>query len=194
MATPDQETTYEEDRDLWRRIFKTVFMGNEDLDQVLEEKSLYWNDDRFVIDTFVLKTIKRFERRNGANQELLPEFRDAEDQEFAKRLFRSSLLGAETYRNLVSQFLRNWELNRVAFMDLIILQTALAEILTFPQIPVMVSINEYVDIAKYYSTPRSGGYINGMLDSVCRYLIEEGRLKKEMPAPRQAEESEGKSE
>ena len=179
-----QETkapTYDEDRELWRRIYKNIIVEDEELDQLLEEKSLYWNDDRFIVDTFVLKSIKRFEKKNGANQELLPEYRDEEDKEFARRLFRASLLGTDHYRMLISQFLHNWELERVAFMDLIILQTALAEMLTFPQIPLTVTINEYVDIAKYYSTPRSGSYINGMLDAIARRLIEEGKLKKTLP-------------
>lgn len=173
--------TYDEDRELWRKLYKELIVDNEDLDQLLEEKSLYWNDDRFIVDTFVLKSIKRFERKNGANQPLLPEYRDEEDKEFARRLFRASLLGANNYRMLITQSLHNWELERVALMDLVILQTALAEMMTFPQIPVIVTINEYVDIAKFYSTPRSGSYINGTLDTIARRLIEEGKLKKTLP-------------
>lgn len=178
--------TYDEDRELWRKLYKELIVDNEDLDQLLEEKSLYWNDDRFIVDTFVLKSIKRFERKNGANQPLLPEYRDEEDKEFARRLFRASLLGANNYRMLITQSLHNWELERVALMDLVILQTALAEMMTFPQIPLIVTINEYVDIAKFYSTPRSGSYINGTLDTIARRLIEEGKLKKTLP---QAEEN-----
>ena len=170
--------TYDEDRELWRKLYKELLVDNDDLDQLLEEKSIYWNDDRFIVDTFVLKSIKRFEKKNGANQQLLPEYRDEDDKEFARRLFRASLLGADNYRMMITQSLHNWELERVALMDLVILQTALAEMMTFPQIPLVVTINEYVDIAKFYSTPRSGGYINGTLDTIARRLIEEGKLKK----------------
>ncbi|MBR1801316.1 MAG: transcription antitermination factor NusB [Bacteroidaceae bacterium] len=180
------QTTYEEDREFWRRLYKEVLVDNEDLDQLLEEKSIFWNDDRFIVDTFVMKTIRRFERKNGANQQLLPEFRDEEDREFARRLFRASMLGADSYRQLIAQSLRNWDLERLALMDLLVMQTALAEMMTFPNIPLTVTINEYVDISKYYSTPRSGGYINGMLDAIARRLIEEGRLKKELPEARSA--------
>ena len=180
------QTTYEEDREFWRRLYKEVLVDNEDLDQLLEEKSIFWNDDRFIVDTFVMKTIRRFERKNGANQQLLPEFRDEEDREFARRLFRASMLGADSYRQLIAQSLRNWDLERLALMDLLVMQTALAEMMTFPNIPLTVTINEYVDISKYYSTPRSGGYINGMLDAIARRLIEEGRLKKEVPEARSA--------
>lgn len=174
---------YEADRELWRRLYKQVLMKSDELDSVLEEKDLYWNDDRFVIDTFVLKTINRFELKNGASQELMPEFRDDEDLEFAKRLLRASLLGAESYHALVSQFQRNWELNRMAFMDVLIMQTALAEMFTFPNIPISVTINEYVDIAKMYSTPQSGRYVNGLLDAIAHHLVHTGKLQKEMNSP-----------
>mgnify|MGYP002854077274 FL=1 len=180
------QPTYEEDREFWRRLYKEVLVDNEDLDQLLEEKCIFWNDDRFIVDTFVMKTIRRFERKNGANQQLLPEFRDEEDREFARRLFRASMLGADSYRQLIAQSLRNWDLERLALMDLLVMQTALAEMMTFPSIPLTVTINEYVDISKYYSTPRSGGYINGMLDAIARRLIKEGRLKKELPEARYA--------
>lgn len=186
-----RETTYEEDRDFWRRLYRAVFVENDDLDQVLEEKSLYWNDDRFIIDTFVLKTIKRFDPKTGARQQLMPEFKDEEDREYATRLFRASLLGAENYRMMISQMLHNWDLNRLALMDLIILQTALAEICTFPSIPITVSINEFVEIAKMYSTPQSGRYVNGMLDAIARRLVEEGRVRKLMPEPHSSEGKKG---
>ena len=111
-----------------------------------ETSSLYWNDDKEIVDTFVLKTIKRFDPKNAENQELLPEFKDEEDQDFARRLFRRSILNADYYRHLISENSRNWDLKRVAVMDVIIMQIALAEILSFPNIPVNVSLNEYVEI------------------------------------------------
>lgn len=185
------ETTYDDERELWRKIYRHIIVDNEDLSQLLEEKSLYWNDDRFIVDDFVLKTIKRFNPKSGANQELMPEFRDEEDREFAKRLFRATVLGAEHFKGIIQQFLRGWDLERLAFMDLVIMQAALAEIFTFSQIPVSVSINEYVEIAKMYSTPRSGAYINGMLDAICRRQIEEGKLHKQMGEPRAAEMTDG---
>ena len=183
----DKAAAYERDREVWRRLYKQVFMKYDDLDDVLEEKDLYWNDDRFIIDTFVLKTINRFSVRSSIGQELMPEYRDMEDLDFAKLLLRASLLTESTAHSLISQFLRNWDLNRLAFMDLIIMQTALAEMLTFQQIPISVTINEYVDIAKAYSTPQSGRYVNGLLDAIARHLIQTGRLQKEMaPASKSA--------
>ena len=161
-----ETSSYEEDRELWRKLYKNIIFNNIELDQVLEDQSLYWNDDKEIVDTFVLKTIKRFDEKNGAKQELLPEFKDEEDQDFARRLFRRTILNADYYRHLISENTKNWDLDRVAFMDVVIMQIALAEILSFPNIPVSVSLNEYVEIAKLYSTPKSGGFINGTLDGI----------------------------
>ena len=173
-----ETSSYEEDRELWRKLYKRIIFNNDELDQVLEDQSLYWNDDKEIVDTFVLKTIKRFEEQNGAKQDLLPEFKDDEDQDFARRLFRRTILNADYYRHLISENTRNWELDRVAFMDVIIMQIALAEILSFPNIPVSVSLNEYVEIAKLYSTPKSGSFINGTLDGIVSMLKKENKLTK----------------
>ena len=183
MASDDD--SYEADREVWRKIYRTLIQENPDLDAVLEEKSLYWNDDKEVVDTFVIKTIKRFDPANSADQELLPEYRDEEDRDFALKLFRSTILNADDYQRYMSESSRNWDFSRLAYMDVVIMQIAIAEMLTFPNIPVTVTINEYVDLAKLYSTPRSGGYINGMLDTIARHLIQTGKMMKTMPEPRQ---------
>ena len=173
-----ETSSYEEDRELWRKIYKRMIFNNDELDQVLEDQSLYWNDDKEIVDTFVLKTIKRFEEQNGADQELLPEFKDEEDQDFARRLFRRTILNADYYRHLISENTRNWDLDRVAFMDVIIMQIALAEILSFPNIPVSVTFNEYLEIAKLYSTPKSASFVNGTLDAIVNALMDENKLIK----------------
>ena len=173
-----ETSSYEEDREVWRKIYKKIIFNNAELDQVLEDQSLYWNDDKEIVDTFVLKTIKRFDEKNGAKQELLPEFKDDEDQDFARRLFRRAILNSDYYRHLISENTKNWDLDRVAFMDVIIMQIALAEVLSFPHIPISVSLNEYVEIAKLYSTPKSGGFINGTLDGIVNQLKKENKLTK----------------
>lgn len=170
------ETGYEADRELWRQLYRSIIQEDERLDDLLENESLYWNDDKDTVDSFVLKTIKRFEQSKGAKQELLPEYKDNEDREYAVSLYRHAVLNDETYRQLIAQTVHNWEMDRMAFMDIIIMQVALAEILTFPQIPSTVTINEFVEIAKYYSTPRSAGYVNGVLDAVVHNLKADGRL------------------
>lgn len=174
----DTDNSYEADRELWRKLYRQLIQENEDLDQLLEEQSLYWNDDKEVVDTFVLKTIKRFEPENKAKQELLPEYKDIEDKDFAVKLFRATILNADLYQRYMSETSRNWDFSRLAYMDVVIMQIAIAEMLTFPNIPVSVTINEYVELAKLYSTPKSGSYINGMLDSIARYLMSTGKLLK----------------
>lgn len=171
---------YNDDRELWRKLYKQVVEKDEKIDDILEELSLYWNDDKEIIDTFVVKTIKRFDPATGADQELLPEYKDEEDKEFAVRLFRRAIMNDEYYRDLLAQSVRNWEFSRLAFMDVVIMQVALAEILSFPLIPVSVSINEYVEIAKYYSTPKSPAWVNGIIDNVVKRLIQDGKLQKQV--------------
>ena len=176
METDDD--SYEADRELWRKLYKALIQDNEEMDSLLEEKSLYWNDDKEIVDTFVIKTIKRFDPKNGKHQELLPEYKDIEDKDFARKLFRSTILNADQYQRYMSDASRNWDFSRLAYMDVVIMQIALAEMLTFPNIPLSVTINEYVELAKTYSTPKSGGYINGMLDSIARHLVRTGKLMK----------------
>ena len=174
------EDSYDADRELWRKLYKTLIQENADLDNILEDQSLYWNDDKEIVDTFVLKTIKRFEEKNQSKQELLPEYDNEEDKDYARKLFRATIMNADEYQHYMSEASRNWDFSRLAYMDIILMQIAIAEMMTLPSIPINVSINEYVEIAKLYSTPRSGSYINGMLDAIARHLIQSGRLLKRM--------------
>ena len=170
--------TYEDDRELWRKLYRNVIAQNEEIDEILEDQSLYWNDDKTIVDTFVLKTIRHFEAENGAEQELLPEFRNDEDREFARKLLRNAITHADAYRKLMENNAKNWDMERFAFMDILIMQVALAEIFSFPSIPTTVSLNEYVEVAKMYSTPKSGSFINGMLDTIVNQLKKENKLSK----------------
>jgi N utilization substance protein B len=171
-------SSYEEDKELWRKLYKAFVFDNEELDALLEEQSLYWNDDKSIVDTFVLKTIKRFEEENGAAQQLLPEYKDVADMEFARSLFRNAIAKADTYRELMSQSSKNWDMSRLAFMDVVIMQVALAEVMTFGDIPLSVTLNEYVEIAKHYSTVKSGSFVNGLLDSITKKLRSENKIDK----------------
>lgn len=164
---------YEADRELVRKLYKAFVMNNEEYDALLEEHGIYWNDDKEIIDSFVIKTIKRFEPENGRSQELLPAFSNEEDQDFAHKLFKEVIARGEETRGLIRDNCKNWEFNRLAFMDIIITQIAITEIMIFPNIPISVSFNEYLDIAKVYSTPKSSSYINGLLDHIVKKLKEE---------------------
>ena len=173
-----ETSTYEEDRELWRLIYRHLICNNEELGEILEEKNLYWNDDKVIVDTFVLKTINRFTADSDANQPLMPEYTSDEDREFATKLIKRAITNQDHIYSLIGQNTRKWDLHRIALMDRIILQLGLTEIITFPEIPLGVSINEYVDIAKMYSTPKSGKYINATLDHIAKKLIEENKLVK----------------
>ena len=178
MYMDSGKDSYDEDREIWRLIYRHLICNNEELDAVLEEMDLYWNDDKVIVDTFVLKTINRFTADSTDDQPLMPEYRDSSDQEFAIRLLQKAIANKDYYYDLIASTTRKWDINRVALMDRIILQLALAEIISFPGIPVSVSINEYVEIAKMYSTSKSGKYINATLDNIAKKLIEENKLIK----------------
>ena len=188
MAAPEDD--YNADREVWRKLYRTLIQDNSDLDALLEEQSLYWNDDKETVDTFVLKTIKRFDEKNKANQELLPEYDSEEDRDYARKLFRATIMNGNEYQHYMSEASRNWDFSRLAYMDIVIMQIAIAEMLTFPSIPISVTINEYVELAKLYSTPRSGAYINGMLDTIARHLVKTGKLLKHIDERNKKENTE----
>ena len=174
----NEDDSFEVDKEFWRLIFKRIISNNEFVEDYLEEKSIYWNDDVEIIESFVVKTIKRFEEQAGSAQELLPMFNNTDDYDFVIQLFRQTILKGEEYRTYINKHSKNWESERVANMDLIIMQVALAEIMNFPTIPVSVTLNEYIDAAKYYSTPKSGTFINGVLDSIVEELKAGNRIIK----------------
>jgi len=183
------EDDYDTDREFWRRVYRALIQENEDLDALLEEQSLYWNDDKEVVDTFVLKTIKRFDEKNGSRQALLAEYDSEEEKDYARKLFRATIMNGDEYQHYMSEASLNWDFSRLAYMDVIIMQIAIAEMMTFPTIPLSVTINEFVDLAKVYSTPRSFGYINGMLDAIARHLIRQGRLMKQIAPAKDSEKT-----
>lgn len=173
-----EKPSYADDRTFWRRAYKTCFIPSDDIDAFFEEKSLYWNDDRNIVDSFVIKTIKRFNEESGSEQPLLPEFDSEEDREFAVNLMHYTLANAEEYRDLIRKNAKNWSFSRMALMDTVIVQIALAEIINFPTIPASVSMNEYIELAKLYSTPKSHVYVNGLLDFLVKKLRAEGVIMK----------------
>lgn len=172
------KTGYEEDKKIWRKIYKKIILESEEVDNAIEEQSIYWVDDVEIVLSFVLKTIKRFEEENGARQPLLAMFKDDEDAEFARKLLVGTLKNGDTYREMIDKNTRNWDLDRIAFMDILIMEVAICEIMDFPTIPVNVTLNEYIEIAKKYSTVKSGTFINGVLDNIIGQLKSENKLIK----------------
>jgi N utilization substance protein B len=172
------EDSFEIDREFWRHVFKHLISNNSFVDDYLEEKSIYWNEDIDIIESFVIKTIKRFDEQLGSKNELIPMFNNKDDYEFVIKLFRQSLLNGDKYRTIIEKHSKNWESERLANMDIVIMQVAIAELLNFPTIPVTVTLNEYIDAAKFYSTPKSGSFVNGVLDSIVEELQKENKLFK----------------
>lgn len=173
-----EEDNYEQDRQFWYRIFKKVICNNEMVDEFLEDKSIFWNDDIEIVESFVLKTIKRFEEANGDKQELMPMFKEEEDRTFAVKLLRQTFLKGPEYREMIGHYLTNWDADRIAHIDMVILQIALAEIFSFPTIHTSISLNEYVEIAKYYSSPKKLPFINATLESIIRDAKRDHKLLK----------------
>lgn len=172
------ENSYVEDKEIWRSILRKTVSDSESIGRELEDMSIYWNDDAADVISFVSKTIRNFDEAQGENQELLPQFRDKEDLEFAMKLLKQSIYDEADYRKMIFERTKNWDADRIAFLDTIIMQTAIAEICTFPTIPVNVTINEYIEIAKSYSTAKSGTFINGLLDTIAKELVESKKVNK----------------
>ena len=169
---------YEADKNIWKKIYKKIILQSEELDNSIEEQNIYWTNDIELVVSFIIKTIKRFNAATGSNQELLPMFKDEEDVEFARKLLQNAINHCEEYRELIDKNTKNWELDRIAFMDIVIMQAALAELMEFPAIPVNVTLNEFIEIAKIYSTEKSGTFINGVLDNIVGQLKKENKLIK----------------
>ncbi|MBP5319129.1 MAG: transcription antitermination factor NusB [Paludibacteraceae bacterium] len=170
---------YEADKMLWRKIYKKYLAGKDELLNQLEDMCLYWNDDIEIVISFVDKTIKRFSQEAGAKQPLLPLYSDPEDdQDFAKRLLGTAIKRQDEFSGWIDETAKNWEGERIATMDRIIMQAALAEMVEFPTIPISVTLNEFVEISKFYSTEKSSNFINGVLDKIASKLREEGKLIK----------------
>jgi N utilization substance protein B len=171
-------TSLAEDCELWRNLLKKVVFIDENLTDALETKSVYWNDDLDTVGTFVLKTIKRFEEEGY--EELLPKYKDDEDRLFAEKLFVNAVNNKDEYMKLIDMFVSkdSWETERLAFMDIVVLLVAIAELEKVPSVPTKVTMNEFIEIAKCYSTNKSGQFVNGILNSIINYLKKEGRLFK----------------
>jgi N utilization substance protein B len=175
--------TFEDDKMLWRKIYGNLLIGNEDLQAALEEMEVAldhhgWTTDVDQILTYVVKTIKQFKEEYGDEQPLLEMFASKDELAFAKDLLRLTIENADEYKELISKSLRNWDAERVAYMDQIILLQAISEIVNFNDIALEVSMNEYIELAKEYSSDKSHQFINGVLNNVALELKKENVLFK----------------
>ena len=171
-----KESSFDADKKFVIKLLEKVIAYHEPLYPTFEDQSIYWNDEIEFVLSMVVKTVKSMEEGDAA--ELMGEFKDEEDRDFVKDLFRKAAVNKEEYRELIDKYAKNWELDRVAFMDVVLMQIALAELTQFPNIPIKVTMNEYIEIAKHYSTEKSGVFINGVLDKAIVDLTNDKKIKK----------------
>ncbi len=169
---------YHEDKKIITDFYSEILLPNELLQQVLEEQSIYWNDDLEFVVSMIHKTLKRFKQDDGPDKALLEPYKNFEDKDFIVDLFRKTIASRSDYLNLIEETANNWDLDRIAVMDILIMQLAITEFLQFSSIPTKVTLNEYLDIAKYYSTEKSNTFINGVLDKILTQLKAENKIHK----------------
>lgn len=170
--------SYQSDKKFVNRLVSELIGVSEDLLSCLEEQSIYWNDDMEFVLIMIGKTIKKMKPESGDNMELMPLFKNKEDKDFVKTLFRKAVVNLKKSSDLIDSNTTNWEVERIALMDILVMQLAITEVLEFQEIPVKVTLNEYIEIAKYYCTSKSSTFVNGILDNIVREMREQGLIKK----------------
>lgn len=174
----DPKCDYEDDKKIVVDIYAYIIANNEDLYQALEEQSIYWNDDVEFIISMIIKSVEQFKESDADNIKLARMYKCEEDREFVKDLFRKTIVNHELNQNLVAEYTRNWEIERIAFLDDLLMEMAVVEATEMPDVPTRVTLNEYIDIAKFYSTEKSSSFINGILDRIFHALKDSGRIVK----------------
>lgn len=175
MARRD-ERSFEEDRKLVEQLF-LMLDDAPALEEALEESSIYWSGDLPFILLMLQRTLSNM-RISHRELRVAEQFKSEEDPAFVRTLFEKSLLHFDEYQHYIERYTANWDVERIVFMDNLILGMAMTEFIEFPSIPVKVTMDEWIEIAKYYSTPGSSTFINGVLDKVVASLTEEGRIRK----------------
>ena len=171
-----ENTSFSEDQNFITKVYKEVIAPNEKLYEYLEDKRLTWIDDFPIVNTAMVKMLGKISEKNVANV-LIPDlYKDAEDRDFALELLRKVVLNEEKLSAEIDGKTPNWDQDRIADLDFIILKMGIAEFLYFPSIPVRATINEYLEISKEYSTPKSSIFINGILDK----LVKEFEISKKL--------------
>jgi len=169
---------YAADRKFIINLITKLFAESEDLESNFEEQSIYWNDDTEYVTIMIEKTIKKFKPESGENALMMPLFKNKEDEDFVRILFRKAILNSTKYSELIDKNTTNWEVERIALMDILVMQLAITEIIEFQEIPVKVTLNEYIEIAKYYCTSKSSTFVNGILDNIVKEIKEKGVFRK----------------
>lgn len=174
----NSEDNFQIDRRFCEDFYPEILLKNEFVFNEFEEQSIYWNDDLDFVVSMVIKTLKKFREENNINDHLSSLYKDEEDRDFTVKLFRKTLAKSEENRKTIETYTKNWDVDRVATMDILIMELALTELTEFPSVPIKVTLNEYIELAKYYSTQRSSIFINGVLDRITKDFKEQGKIVK----------------
>jgi N utilization substance protein B len=174
----NSEDNFQTDRRFCEDFYPEILLKNEFVFNEFEEQSIYWNDDLDFVVSMVIKTLKKFREENNINDHLSSLYKDDEDRDFTVKLFRKTLAKSEENRKTIETYTKNWDVDRVATMDILIMELALTELTEFPSVPIKVTLNEYIELAKYYSTQRSSIFINGVLDRITKDFKEQGKIVK----------------
>lgn len=175
MASPSH--SFKEDLKLVENFYLNEVDDNDDIDEAIESQSIMWAGDSDFALVMVMRTLSDM-KASQPEVELLPEYKNDDDKDFVKELFRKSIVNHKEYFDYIDRFTQNWDVERIAFMDNLIMSTAMAELINFNSIPVKVTLDEYIEIAKYYSTPGSSTFINGVLDKIVNELTKENKINK----------------
>ncbi|MGK7391191.1 MAG: transcription antitermination factor NusB [Candidatus Cyclobacteriaceae bacterium M2_1C_046] len=173
-----ESVTFSESKELIQHLIKKVLFQKEVIESYWQEKDISWSEDRSVVLSLLKKTVKELDDPEDNLELQVLSYNWDDDKEFFKILWDNSLEAADKYTDLIAEKAKNWDVERLATTDRIILEMAIAEMIIFPSIPVKVTINEYIEVSKRYSTPKSKQFINGMLDVISKELIKEGHIKK----------------
>jgi N utilization substance protein B len=173
-----EDSDYQADKKFIIKLITEFFASSEDLNLNLEEQSIYWNDDMEYIIAMAEKTLKKFSVNPKNENKLMPLFKNDDDAQFVKNLFAKAILGYEKTSELIDCNTTNWELERIALMDILVMKLAITEITEFPEIPIKVTLNEYIEISKYYCTSKSSTFVNGILDKIVKEMRDKDLFKK----------------
>lgn len=173
----NEERSFREDLALVREFYTTELEDSEALEEVLDEQSILWNDDLGFALIMVERTLSNM-RPTHQEVKVVAKFKSEDDLDFATELFTKAAIHFDENTTLIEKYMSNWDVDRIAFMDNVILALATTELTSFPSIPVKVTLDEYIEISKYYSTPGSSNFINGIMDRIVTTLTEEGKIKK----------------
>ena len=174
-----EEISYKNDKNFIAKFYKNIIVANDKLYSYLEDRNINWIDDFPLINTIILKLINKSKEVNSKTYFLPKLYKDKLDKIFAKDLLKKTIKGYSNYNNEISKKIKNWDADRIARLDYVMLNMAVCELIEFKTIPIKVTLNEYIEISKEYSTPKSNVFINGILDGIVKDFLKTGKIIKE---------------